>query len=279
MQERIGIVGLGAIGGSLALAWLDFASVVAWSRDAGDRDAAHAAGIALAGGNESGWPGGMARSTTIVLAVPVDELADVVHELLPDVPDECLILHASSLQSREALGLSDAEFRRVLGTHPIAGSERSGFGAADSAMFRGATVRAEARATESQRARIHALWRAAGAARILWEEAPAHDALMSWVSHLSQLAATALAAVLGEQGISPRDLGPGARDATRLAASDFAMWAPILERAPRETVAAIRRLTSALQGLGDALEAHQLEAVARTWREARSWRTRPEDPV
>lgn len=274
---RIGIVGLGAIGGSLALAWRDHASVLGWSHDAADREAARAAGITVVGGNESAWPTEMMRAAILVLAVPLNEVARVVHELLPGVPDECLLLHVSSLQRREALGLREADFRRILGTHPIAGSERSGFGAADATMFRGATVRAESRATARDRARIDALWRAAGAARIVWEDAEAHDALMSWVSHLSQLTATALAAVLAEQGIGARELGPGARDATRLAASDYAMWAPILDNAPRETVAAVRRLTSALQRLGDALEARELNSVEQMWQGGRSWRTRAED--
>jgi prephenate dehydrogenase len=220
----------------------------------------------------------MAASTTVMLAVPVSELAHVVRAVLPHLPDECLVLHASSLQRREALGLTEMEFRRVLGTHPIAGAERSGFAAADPAMFRGATVRAEARATGADRAGIETLWRGAGVARIIWDESAAHDALMSWISHLSQITATALAAVLAEEGISPRDLGPGARDATRLAASDLVMWAPILERAPPETVVAVRRLTSALRGLGDALEAHDAPTVAQTWQDARSWRMRAEDP-
>jgi len=278
-MERIGIVGLGAIGGSLALACRDAAPVLAWSRDAADREGARAAGIDVCGGDDAEWPRAIAVATILVVAVPMDELAHVVAALLPHLPDECLLLHASSLQRREALGLSETELGRVLGTHPIAGSERSGFAAADSAMFRGATVRAEARATAPVRARVETLWRAAGAVRVVWDDAAAHDALMAWVSHLSQMASTALAAVLAEQGISPRDLGPGARDVTRLAKSDFGMWAPILAKAPQETVIAMRRLTSALRCLGDALEAHDAPTLGRTWNESRAWRTSAEDPA
>ena len=278
-MERIGIVGLGAIGGSLALAWRDAAPVLAWSRDAVDREGARAAGIDVCRGDDSGWPREMAAATIVVVAVPMDELAHVVAALLPHLPDECLVLHASSMQRREALGLSETELGRVLGTHPIAGSERSGFAAADSAMFRGATVRAENRATAPVRARVETLWRVAGVARVVWDDAAAHDALMAWISHLSQMASTALAAVLAEQGISPRDLGPGARDVTRLAGSDFAVWAPILAKAPQETVVAMRRLTSALRCLGDALEAHDVPTLGRTWNESRTWRSSGEDPA
>jgi prephenate dehydrogenase len=276
-HERIGVIGLGAIGGSLALAWRGAASIRAWSRDEADRDLARAAGVAVCDGEDSAWPSGMADSTAVVVAVPVDQVAPVVQQLVRGLPDECLLLHVASLQSRKALGLSDSEFQRVLGTHPLAGSERSGFGAARIEMFRGATVRAEARATPAERRRIEELWRTVGVARIVWQDATEHDTLMSWLSHLSQLNATALAAVLAKRGMHPRDLGPGGRDATRLAASDLSVWAPILDRAPAETATAVRRLTRLLDELADALETRDARSLERTWEAARVWRMGAED--
>ena len=273
-HEQIGIVGLGAIGGSLALALRGHASLLAWSLDAADREAAGGAGIGLC--RDGTWAAEMAEATAVVIAVPLDEVASVVRALLPHVGDGCVVMHASSLQSRQAVGLSEPEFHRVLGTHPIAGSERSGFAAANPTIFRDAIVRAEARAGAEARARIEAVWRAAGISRLVWGDASTHDALMAWISHLPQMTGTALAAVLAEHDVSPDETGPGARDATRLAASDFAMWGPLLERAPRETMEALRRLTSTLTALGDALEARDHDSIARTWAQARSWRARSE---
>jgi prephenate dehydrogenase len=270
-QQRIGLVGLGAIGGSLALALRSRTQLVAWSRDPSDRAAAEGAGVPLCRGNSPDWVRDFADVTVAVIAVPLDEVAGVVRAVLPLVPNETLILHTASLQRRAALGLSEAEARRVLGTHPIAGSERSGFAAANAGMFRGATVRAESRATELERRRIEALWGAVGIDRLIWSDATVHDDLMSWVSHLPQLTATALAAVLGRRGLSPRDAGPGLCDVTRLAASDLAMWASILSKAPHETAAALRSLTSTLDALATAIETHDSTTVAGCWREARAW--------
>lgn len=271
-QDRVGIVGLGAIGGSLALALGAQSRVLAWSRDPADRDAARAAGIAVCRGERSTWAEELATSSVILIAVPLDEVASVVRQLLAAVPDECALVHATSLQRREALGLSETEFGRVIGAHPVAGSERSGFPAATRALFHGATVRAETRASAALRARIERLWRAAGAARLVWDDAVAHDELMAWVSHLPQLAATALAAALAQRGTASGDLGPGGREMTRLAASDFGMWAPILERAPRETVEALRCLTSTLGALGQALDARDARSLADVWGQARAWK-------
>jgi prephenate dehydrogenase len=278
-QERVGVVGLGAIGGSLALAWRDRVPLLAWSRDAEDRASARAAGIPVCRDAGSTWMEDMANTTVVVIAVPLDEVASVAREMLTRLHDETLVLHTTSLQGRDALGLSERESRRVLGTHPIAGSECAGFAAADAGMFRGATVRAEARATDAERERIERLWRDTGVARIAWSDAVAHDELMSWVSHLPQLTSTALAAVLGEQGIAQRDIGPGALDTTRLASSDPGMWAPILQNAPRETVAALRRLTSTLDALGNALEKHDAASIAEIWEHARAWRAGAEKPA
>lgn len=277
-RERIGIVGLGAIGGSLALALRDRVPVVAWARGAADRGAARAAGIHVSANDES-WPDEIASSSIVVIAVPLTNVASVVRRLLPVLPDESLLLHASSLQRREALGLGESEFGRVLGAHPIAGSEGSGFAAADSGMFRGATVRAESRATQPQRRRIETIWRAAGIERIAWSDAADHDALMAWVSHLPQLTSTALAAVLAAAGIARRDGGGGARDLTRLASSDLAVWGPIIEHAPAETAEALHRLTSTLAEVAEAVETRDHAAIERVWKRARTWRGGAETPT
>jgi prephenate dehydrogenase len=273
-HERVGIVGLGAIGGSLALALREHASSIAWSRDQADRTAAEGAGLRVSREDGASWLSDFANATVLVIAVPLDEIASVARASLPVLPNDSLVLHVGSLQRHDALGLSDAESRRVLGTHPIAGSERSGFAAATAAMFQGATVRAEARATEAERRRIEALWGAAGVEHLVWGDAADHDDLMSWVSHLPQLTATALAAALGQRGITARDAGPGARDLTRLASSDLTMWRPILSKASAETPTALRCIGGILESLASAIEAGDHIRIATSWEKAQVWRRR-----
>ena len=271
-RERLGIVGLGAIGGSLALALRDIAEVVVWSRDPADRDAATATGLSIAPEEVGGRAKAFQRASMLVIAVPLDQVASVAQSAIESVPDECLVTHVGSLQSRPALGLSDYLHARVIGTHPVAGAERSGFGAARANMFRGACLRAESRATPAQRARIEDLWRSAGITRVVWDEAGRHDALMAWVSHLPQLTATALSATLAQGAVEASALGPGGRDMTRLAVSDLAMWKPLLERAPRETTAALGQLTRTLQDLREAIERHDSETLAALWEKGRVWK-------
>jgi prephenate dehydrogenase len=276
-DEVVGIVGLGAVGGSLALTLSETLPVVAWSRDPRDRSDARKAGIDVRG-DETTWGRAMDAATIIVIAVPLDAIAPVARELRAQVGDDVLMLHTGSLQRREALSLTDAEFARVIGTHPMAGSERSGFAAARADMFQGSIVRAEDRATEQQRERIERLWREAGCARVVWNNSVAHDALMARVSHLPQLLAVALGAALGDVGVRRDDLGPGARDMTRLASSDPSMWLPLLAQAPPETVDGIRRLTSALTELADAIERRDTSTVGKLLERGRAWRDGGDPP-
>jgi prephenate dehydrogenase len=154
----------------------------------------------------------------------------------------------------------------------MAGAERSGFTAARAGMFRDATVRAEDRAATPTRERIEQLWRQAGCTRFVWSNAAAHDALMARVSHLPQLLAAALGASLGALGVRRDDLGPGGRDMTRLASSDPSVWLPVLAHAPRETTDGIRRLTSELTDLAQAIERRDMAMIAKLLERGRAWR-------
>ena len=277
-EDRIGIVGLGAIGGSLALALRNRAEVVAWSRNAADREGARAAGITVCSGAHSAWAEEMGAAATIVIAVPLNEVAGVARQLMTAVPDECVLLHASSVQRRDALGLGEAEFARVLGAHPVAGSERSGFTAADRDMFHGATVRAEARASTAHRARIESVWRAAGAARIVWDDAAAHDELMAWVSHLPQLAATALASCSG--GARDRVRRPGTwgarNDASRRERSRH-VGADPRTRPARDRRGAAPPCECARMRFARLCETHDARSLAHLWGQARGWKRGAEE--
>jgi prephenate dehydrogenase len=99
---------------------------------------------------------------------------------------------------------------------------------------------------------------------------------MAWISHLPQLASTALAATLadvtGLPNASPMPPGPGARDSTRLAMSALAMWRPLLERAPAATPAALAALERTARQLRVAIEQRDWRTVDELWARANAWR-------
>lgn len=262
---RVAVVGLGAIGGSLTLALrAREVPVCATATSAGDRALARSVGLEIVDDVRAA----AGDADIVVLAVPLDALTATATAAIAAAPATASIFHVGSLQRPAALGL-DA---RVLGTHPLAGSAASGFGAARADAFRGATVLVESRASARQRADAELLWSLAAAARVDYVDADVHDRWMAWASHLPQLAATALAGALAHGLPAGAPVGPGARDTTRLAASSIEMWLPILQRAPHDTVAALRALEARLAALRGAIEDREWDALASVWDEARNWR-------
>jgi prephenate dehydrogenase len=119
-----------------------------------------------------------------------------------------------------------------IGSHPMAGSEKTGLAARDAHLFENAAwlVCAEKGADPTAVHALEAFIEDLGA-RILRLSPARHDALVAQVSHLPQLIATALAAHISACD-NPDEMlqvaGGGFRDMTRLAASSFAVWEPIL---------------------------------------------------
>ncbi len=266
---RVAIVGLGAIGGSVALKLLDRGVVPhGFALDEADRRLSASAGVRVAVSVEAA----VAEADLVLLAVPLDALRQVAPRVIVTAPSTATILHAASLQRTSATGLTESIETRVIGTHPIAGSSHAGFVAATAAMFQGATVYVEPRGSRRALEDAKLFWGMAGATRIEYLDAAEHDDRMAAVSHLPQLLSTALAATLATSEIDPSVLGPGGRDMTRLATSPWAMWAPLLSATPDRTSALLERLTTELTTMRAAIGDGDVLTLESTWRAARSWR-------
>lgn len=272
LAADVAVIGLGVIGGSAALRLAARGTVVrGWSASDADNVAARTAGLRV----EGGLAEAVRDANLVLLAVPLDALSDVSSAVVAAAPAKATILHAASLQAASAVRIGAAARDRVIGTHPLAGSHRAGFAGASVDLFRGATVYVEARASARQREDAELFWSLAGAARLEHTSAETHDAAMAWLSHLPQIASTALAAALAAAPVVNDDRfrpGPGARDATRLAMSAWETWRPLLERAPGATLDAVRAFESSLAELRRALEAGDTRSLGDQWARARGWR-------
>lgn len=275
-DAEVAIIGLGVIGGSAALRLRERGTAVrGFSASAADRAEAERAGLSVAASLDDAVRG----VGLVFIAVPLGAISIVAEQVVGAAPGAATILHAGSLQRAEAVGALPEVAARLIGTHPLAGSHKSGFSGARADLFLNTTVFVEQRADAQQRADAELFWSMAGAARIEYATALAHDDGMAWVSHLPQLASTALGATFADiMETMPNERvevqpGPGARDATRLAMSSLEMWQPILERAPVSTVAALRTLENNLRQMRIALEDHNGLALRELWTHAQTWRT------
>jgi prephenate dehydrogenase len=265
---HVAIIGLGAIGGSVALA-LRSRGVEAsvFTSSTNDASLAASAGFDVHDTLESAVSG----ADLVLLAAPLDVMAALATSVVTSAPS-ATVLHAGSLLRVEALGFTPEMASRVIGTHPMAGSHLSGFPAARADMFHGAVIYVERRGTPRQRADAELLWSLAGAARLELVDAEQHDDAMGWLSHGPQLVATALAYALACGEIDEIAGGPGVRDATRLAASDFSVWRPILERSPEAASEVLLCVSEALADLRHTLESRNWESMERIWKIASDWR-------
>lgn len=280
MNPRVvGVVGLGLIGGSLARRLKADESpprIVACSLDRTDLDRATEEGVV---DRTTTDPAEVAASAELVVyATPIDVTLELLEAHRHAWTDGAVVTDVASLKEPVARRVREigAEARWV-GSHPMAGSEESGYGASRSDLFDDAPVylvRAGAGAREARV--VEDVWRRTGA-RPRWVEADEHDRRMIWASHLPQLVSNALAGALAKREVPPDDLGPGGRDMTRLAGSAPDLWRGLLEAAGEREVEGLTAVVDELERLRDLLRRGDVARVVdymdatRLWKEGDEW--------
>ncbi|MCO4256650.1 prephenate dehydrogenase [Pseudarthrobacter cellobiosi] len=167
----------------------------------------------------------------VVVAAPPDVTADVVARALADYPDSGVVDIASVKAAILAeLGGRGADLTRYVGTHPMAGREKSGPVAARGELFTSmpwvVCPGPESSAAAVQTARSLASDLGAVVSQFTADE---HDEAVALVSHLPQIMSSLLASRLQGTPLHALSLaGNGLRDVTRIAASDPTLWVQIL---------------------------------------------------
>ncbi|MEJ2218301.1 MAG: prephenate dehydrogenase [Gemmatimonadota bacterium] len=268
------LAGLGLIGGSLARDLTRAGiRVLGMDRDAGVVAGARAVGAIAEPFDPNG--NGMKNVDAVVLAVPVQGALELLRNLAPRLADVALVTDVGSTKSSivataEAVGLGS----RFVGSHPLAGDHHSGWAVSRNDLFHDASVFLcpATGASAETIAQAVDLWSAVGATTQVMDPAE-HDRRMAWTSHLPQAAATAIARVLDAAGYRPRDLGPGGRDTTRLAASSPDLWTEVaLDNTPAmlEALGALEMDIAELRralGQADAEHIRAIFEAGRVWAE------------
>ena len=190
----------------------------------------------------------------VVVAAPPDVAADVVVAALERWPRSVVTDVASVKQTvLDRVLRSGADASRYVGSHPMAGRERSGAAAARRDLFDGrawVVVPHEDSAEAAVDAIRHIATVVGSAVRVM--PAREHDEAVAAVSHMPQVAASIVAACLRELPEPAVGLaGQGLRDVTRIAASDPRLWTQILAGNAK----AVRDVLLDLRGQVDAVVA------------------------
>ena len=271
MLPRVGIVGCGLIGGSLARALAEAGvTVAAW-----DPDPAFAVALADPAVRIGTSLDDVADDVdVVVVCAPPSVTPDLVAEVLRRFPD-VLVTDTASVKgaviSQVVERDPDGARERYIPGHPLAGREQMGAAAADPELFRGA-VWALCPDPETPVDAVLFVARVIWAARasVLPIDAGSHDRAVAFSSHGPHLVASAVAtAAAGAGPLTAILSGGGLRDATRVAASDGAMWWEIVSENAHETLAAIDAQRAALDALVDALLRDDEAAFRAVWEPAR----------
>ena len=249
------IIGTGLIGTSLALALDDPGDVLLADRSALHRERAVSRGAGRA------WDG-REPVDHAVLALPPRHIAGELQRL-QGLRVSRTYSHVASAQAlvQAEVETLDCETAPLCGTHPMAGRERSGPEAATAELFVGrpwALCPSSTTSTQALEAARSVAERCGAVPVVL--PADEHDAAVALVSHLPQVAASAVAAVLlgaaqTASGLDPVALaGPGLQDTTRIAASDAGLWVDVLQQNAAAVAPLVRALAAELNTAAAALQ-------------------------
>jgi len=233
MINKLAIIGIGLIGGSLARVLRRAKEIVGYGRNLGNLKLAVDLGVVDHA--EARIDAVVQGADMILIAAPVGAMAEVFSQLAGKMSRETVITDVGSVKmsviqsAREAL--SQEEFSRFVPGHPVAGTEQSGVAASREDLFHEHQIiltpepDTDPGAIES----VRAMWEAAGGVvRLLGAEK--HDVVLAASSHLPHVLAYALVDMLvrRDDHRSVFDFAAGGfRDFTRIAGSDPTMWRDI----------------------------------------------------
>jgi cyclohexadieny/prephenate dehydrogenase len=263
--DRIAVIGLGLLGGSLARAAKHTGaagSVAAATRS----QSAIASALRDGAVDTVGTPEEVVRDVDlVVLATPISAMASMTRRiasrmrrgsLLTDVGSVKAVLH-ETLPGLLPPGVD------YIGSHPMAGSHERGFEYSRADLFRDEPCIVADTGPEASRRTLCDFWRALGA-RVTLRDPAVHDAEVAWMSHVPHVVAYAFAEALGVAPANARHVaGAGFRDFTRIARSEPELWGDILTANRKAVSAPLQAVADALARLGRAIEANDADALER----------------
>jgi prephenate dehydrogenase len=279
-MNRIAILGLGLMGGSLGLALKARAfrgTVCGFAR----RPESRALALRMKAADEVfDRPGEAVRDADfVVFCVPILSIAELAMACRGSLKPGAVLTDVGSTKTDLVTKITDLLkgcSTPYVGSHPIAGSEQQGLEAARPDLYEGAVVVVTSAQGQDARAvaQVQDFWKGLGAVvRTMSPEE--HDRVMARTSHLPHLVSAVLALTVGRDGdldALGRFCGPGFRDTTRIAGGSPSVWHDIIASNRRSVAAELRAFESALKQLADTIDRSDSEALRVFLEEGRTRR-------
>ncbi|MCL7945334.1 bifunctional prephenate dehydrogenase/3-phosphoshikimate 1-carboxyvinyltransferase [Marinobacter sp. ATCH36] len=278
--QRVAIIGLGLIGGSLARAIRENGlAVTVVGTDKRQEELALGKELGIIDEAAGSIAEAVAGSDLVVLAVPVKATRTVLEEIRPHLGSTTVLTDVGSTKTsfvndvREVFGDLPAN---VIPGHPIAGSEKSGIRAADPGLFANHKVilTPADNVSKPDLEKLKALWGGCGA-MVLTMSVAYHDEVLAATSHLPHLIAFSLVDTLAGEDENLdifRYAAGGFRDFTRIAASDPVMWHDIFLSNRDAVLRVIDHFTHDLDQLRTAIADQDSATLLRVFSRAKAAR-------
>lgn len=278
--EQVTIVGAGLLGGSLGLALRErglATRVVGLGRS--PERLQRAVDLGCLDAFETDPAAALHGADVVVLCQPVTVIVDFLPECFRLISPGTVVTDVGSTKAtiveageRAAAGRGDGT--AFVGSHPMAGSERTGAANADANLFEGAACHITL--TESTPSRAAAtvanLWRRVGM-RLLFDHPARHDKMVATISHVPHLVAVALMesldAINGHPQFQSLLTGPGFRDMTRVAMGSPEIWMDICKENREAIGEGLGRLIEILERWRTRVESRECPAMETVFEQAR----------
>ena len=282
MIERLCIIGVGLIGGSLARALRDAGAcreVVGAGRNAGNLQTAVELGVIDR--YDTSLAQAVSGADMVVVCVPLGAMEGVFNAIKGQLADEVVLTDVGSAKgsvieaAQRAFG-SVPEF--FVPGHPIAGTEQSGVEASFPGLYNDRRVILTPLPVTSAAAtaRVRDMWEAAGA-QVVSMNPVHHDAVLAATSHLPHLLAYSLVDTLARLDDNDEVFeyaAGGFRDFTRIASSDPVMWRDVCLANSDAILLMVDHYIKDLRVLSDAIRNHDGQQLLDVFSAAKAARDR-----
>jgi prephenate dehydrogenase len=263
-QKTIGIVGLGLMGASLALALRGFCGATLIGADTDELVCRRAVANGVVHHASMDVGGVIAQSDLLLFCVYAHHIPPILrlhaHKIRPD----CLVSDICGVKTRlyaqiEPLIPACADY---VGLHPMAGKERDGFENADGKLFHncGCIITPLQRSKQSGIAAMKALASYIGATRVSVAAPEEHDKIIAYTSDLMHISAAALC-MHPHIDMTPAFTAGAFRDCTRVADINAGAWTELLIDNRQNTLRSLTQYIGDLQAMRDALESRDVKRV------------------
>lgn len=211
----------------------------------------------------------------VVVATPVSTIPCIVRKIAPCMKKGAIITDAGSAKSfvvKEAtMGLPKRI--RFVGSHPMAGSEKTGVASASADLFKGATsIVTKTKSTDKAALlKVKKFWESLGS-KVIIMDPDEHDRAVALVSHLPHVIAQELCLLQDNKSIACA--AGGFKDTTRIAASDPVMWLDIFQANKKEVARAIDDIIGSLNNFKKAVAADNSRSIVARGAKAKAIRDR-----